>query len=123
MSKAKHAPGEAEPVSPVRSGWWLATWGEGPQSLAGTPDGASGKITRQALISNPQGKTLGLWADSRRSLPASAARASCGVIFDGVLYNGAELGGVAPEPPPPLPIRRSRCSKAIFAGAKACWPG
>jgi len=100
MSKAKHAPIEAEPVSPVRSGWWLATWGEGPQSLAGTPDGASGKITRQALISNPQGMTLGLWADSRRSLPASAARAFCGVIFDGVLYNGAELGGVAPEDSP-----------------------
>ncbi len=100
MSKAKHAPIEAEPVSPVRSGWWLATWGEGPQSLAGTPDGASGKITRQALISNPQGMTLGLWADSSRSLPASAARAFCGVIFDGVLYNGAELGGVAPEDSP-----------------------
>jgi len=103
MSKAKLASSEAEPFSPVRSGWWLATWGEGPQSLAGTPDGASGKITRQALISNPQGMTLGLWADSSRSLPASAARACCGVIFDGVLYNGAELGGVASEDSPSTP--------------------
>lgn len=101
------------------SGWWVASFGS---------EGTSGDAKEfGALARGADGRTLGLAGDPADCRPAHAETNSCAVIFDGVLYNRAELlaavGSVASAANDALLILRAyeRWGEEVFHKTKGAF--
>ncbi|HEY8477254.1 MAG TPA: hypothetical protein VIN09_10360, partial [Chloroflexota bacterium] len=79
------------------AGWWVVR--HGPLDRAARRNGSAGsRAVVRALASGPDGPCLGLLASSEEALPPRAADGAAVVVFDGVLFNRAELQRQMPRP-------------------------
>jgi asparagine synthase (glutamine-hydrolysing) len=65
-------------------------------SLGDLPSNLEAQIT---VLRSNQWRALRLHGEPGQALPATASRSCCGVVFDGVLYNGPELVAGLDTPP------------------------
>ena len=75
----------------VDTGWWLASFGGERHPEPAEPGAARPFLSALTGLSAAPPRTLKLFGEAGQPLPATAERESCGLVFDGVLYNRAEL--------------------------------
>src|SRR5712691_1109294 len=80
-----------KPAQPPGLGVWLASLGDALETEKEglCPDGI--ELSPIAVVGSGRSPTLRVFGELDRALPAYAQNALCAVIFDGLLYNQAEL--------------------------------
>jgi len=83
------------------SGWWLASFGRLARGEAAASTATEEPFSRTAIADLCGERTLELGGVPGQPLPGTAERASCRVVFDGILYNREELSDslVGPSDP------------------------
>ena len=85
----------------VDTGWWLASFGGERHPEPAEPGAAQSFLSASTGLGDAPPRTLRLFGEAGQPLPGTAERESCGLVFDGVLYNRAELWGRLADASPP----------------------